>query len=298
MLLFIIFCFSLLICTITVTIMNIDPAMKKAAAATTTEDSSHNFVYNTTMKTRDTDLSYQYTGQLIHGKPHGRGIAKFLSTNESYEGLFKDGFRHGFGVFTYNCSDVYAGQWFRGNRHGHGLHRWEDGAVYDGEWFEGLTQGFGTMKWSTGSYSGQWHHARQNGFGRMRGLDYIYEGYFVDDLFHGHGTIRWDNGDIYTGGWQENIRFGHGTLTRVNRHRIEGTWLDAHVTCVCSYDQNLVCVGHFPSFPLVTFDESNYNSGTYLEVVTELFIFGFEVVVSYVKWAFYVVMKILSPCSL
>jgi len=43
---------------------------------------------------------------------------------------------------------------------------------------------------------------------------------------HGHGTLRYGNGDLYIGEWCNGLRSGQGTLNKANGDCYEGYWLD------------------------------------------------------------------------
>ena len=44
-----------------------------------------------------------------------------------YDGEFKDGKRHGHGVYTWSYGGVYDGEWKDGKQHGQGVKTWVDG---------------------------------------------------------------------------------------------------------------------------------------------------------------------------
>ena len=45
--------------------------------------------------------------------------------------------------YTYSSGAIYEGQWKGGYRHGFGIQQWPDGARYIGEWRENKACGFG-----------------------------------------------------------------------------------------------------------------------------------------------------------
>lgn len=55
-----------------------------------------------------------------------------------------------------------------------------------------------------GTYVGSFQFNRRAGKGKLTGLQgEVYNGDWVADLKHGQGTMKWPNGDQYTGGWRD-----------------------------------------------------------------------------------------------
>lgn len=65
------------------------------------------------------DLPHIYGGGLRNGLPAGYGIQKNSATGNTYEGGWKDGRAHGYGVFYWANGDRYEGGWKGGFQHGH-----------------------------------------------------------------------------------------------------------------------------------------------------------------------------------
>jgi hypothetical protein len=66
------------------------------------------------------DLPHIYGGGLRNGLPAGYGIQKNSMSGNTYEGGWKDGRAHGYGVFYWANGDRYEGGWKSGLQHGHG----------------------------------------------------------------------------------------------------------------------------------------------------------------------------------
>ncbi|KAL0028358.1 hypothetical protein WJX77_001721 [Trebouxia sp. C0004] len=94
----------------------------------------------------------QYTGQWANGLQNGIGQhvwiqpafpgartvsnhAFFLRHNR-YEGMFKDGQRHGYGALYYATGASYEGEWQRDQKHGQGVFTFENGTVFGGMFAE------------------------------------------------------------------------------------------------------------------------------------------------------------------
>ncbi len=71
-----------------------------------------------TCKVLKKELMGEYTGKCKKGLANGKGHAKGA---EEYEGNFKNGYPHGFGVYHYADSSVYEGNFSEGLRDGSGV---------------------------------------------------------------------------------------------------------------------------------------------------------------------------------
>lgn len=74
-----------------------------------------------------------------------------------------NGFRQGYGTFTFSDGSLYMGQWWQGLRHGYGEYRLMNGAVYRGQWAYDLKHGFGKFNRPGHEITGVWLHDRLNG---------------------------------------------------------------------------------------------------------------------------------------
>ena len=125
-----------------------------------------------------------------------------------YEGVSKDGKRHGKGTMTYTNGDKYEGDWEDNKRHGKGTFTWANGKKYKGDWVDDKRHGKGTQTWADGDkYKGGW----------------------VDDKKHGTGTYTWPNGANYEGNWKNGKNHGNGKMKlRYNSDKLEqcGRWVN------------------------------------------------------------------------
>lgn len=83
------------------------------------------------------ELQGQYNGECKKGLADGEGAAKGTDT---YQGAFKKGYPHGFGVYSYSNGSVYVGAFKKGVRDGYGmLNDMSSGAkiMYYGLWVAG-----------------------------------------------------------------------------------------------------------------------------------------------------------------
>ncbi len=59
------------------------------------------------MRERDT----VYSGSFLNNQREGKGLMKFLDSNESYEGQWQDNQMHGKGIYRYADGSVFEGEW-------------------------------------------------------------------------------------------------------------------------------------------------------------------------------------------
>ena len=62
-----------------------------------------------------------YTGELIGGKPGGKGRVQY-DNGDTYEGSFVKGLRQGEGTFTEADGSRYEGNWTKNERNGKGTY--------------------------------------------------------------------------------------------------------------------------------------------------------------------------------
>ena len=59
----------------------------------------------------------QYKGEMVSGKPQGKGATVFPN-GDTYEGNYLKGKREGYGVYTFSDGEKYEGQWMQDQQHG------------------------------------------------------------------------------------------------------------------------------------------------------------------------------------
>ncbi|KAG3024836.1 hypothetical protein PC121_g2241 [Phytophthora cactorum] len=177
------------------------------------------------------EFEHPMTGTHRHVYPNG----------DVYEGEFKDGYRHGFGIFTERATgSTYEGQWVRDLRHGSGvLTSGSKDFIYDGAWDTDERCGYGHCVISGGreTYSGQWKRNAFHGTGKYTDAEgNIYEGEFVQGKKHGVGKLIASVGELqsdstvqqqtqqYSGEWYDGCREGLGDAVFAGGSRYSGQW--------------------------------------------------------------------------
>ena len=146
----------------------------------------------------------------------------------SYEGDWKDGRRHGRGVYTspalvyvplYKFANfvviVTSSGMFNALKPQVGTYdSYRVCNRYSGDWCHDEASGRGTLKMVNGySYQGMWESGVFEGKGQCSYCDgSVYEGSFKLGLRHGRGTLTFPNGAVYKGRFKEDRLEGSGTL--------------------------------------------------------------------------------------
>ncbi len=81
-----------------------------------------------------------YQGDLVGGRPHGRGVEKFAS-GDMYEGEWHDGSTQGQGKYTNADGSYHVGMWHQNRMHGQGQHGYPNGDTFTGIWKRGMKHG-------------------------------------------------------------------------------------------------------------------------------------------------------------
>ncbi len=139
---------------------------------------------------------------------NGQGVMEYWSKQGKsvYRGEFRQGLRHGYGKYEslYDRSN-YAGHWARDKKLGFGTYWNGADKLYIGHWKGDKRHGqgsyfFGLKDWSDNKHTASWlvEHVEN------------YTGAFQNDLYHGKGIYRWQNGTKYVGKFFANKKHGAG----------------------------------------------------------------------------------------
>ncbi|XP_030636935.1 alsin [Chanos chanos] len=175
-----------------------------------------------------------YEGRWLAGKPHGRGAIRWPD-GRTYTGTFKNGLEDGFGDYivpnkSLNKTDHYQGYWKEGKMHGFGIYRYATGEMYEGSFQDNMRHGHGMLRSgklnssSPSVFIGQWLHDKKTGYGVFdditRGEKYM--GLWQDDQRQGNGVVVTQFGLYYEGVFNNNRMMGTGVLLSEDDTTFEG----------------------------------------------------------------------------
>lgn len=155
-----------------------------------------------------------HRGEYRKGMRHGHGHYEWDSGRTWYTGDFHKHAMWGHGTLGWRNGKI-VGQWKLNKQHGHCTITWtKTGCKFVGEYKHGNRKS-GTYTWiDGGSFTGKWKYNVRSGKAEVRfanGL--VYEGMYNNDVRHGPGKLTWPDGDSYRGTWSLNRRWGPGTFT-------------------------------------------------------------------------------------
>ncbi|KPI87763.1 hypothetical protein ABL78_3172 [Leptomonas seymouri] len=188
-----------------------------------------------------------YRGQWERHVPHGNGEARLMPENLFYKGEWRDGRRSGQGCLTYPDGTAVHGVWVADALQPEVHAVYADGSTYDGFWGPGACrEGTGTLTdaegcqhihvWSNNTRAGEGKEIYPNGV-VLEGVweaDTLTRGVYVfpngeryvgdmDPRRHvREGTGECTSADglsVYTGGWSQDKRTGHGVFVRYQKSK-------------------------------------------------------------------------------
>ena len=201
-----------------------------------------------------------YTGTTFEYLSNNKAISngygtQYYNNNEKYEGEWKDGKKSGIGTYNYKDNSIYKGNWFNDKRHGRGILFYPNRTRFHGEWKDDkMIKGHYYFK--ENAWVGCILEAnvdKDNKFISPGIINYVlkenysspfyklYEGSFafknIKDtptdkisrnvlVRHGEGTMFYEYGGRYEGGWKNNKRHGQGKIIDCYGDRYEGEWKD------------------------------------------------------------------------
>jgi hypothetical protein len=127
-----------------------------------------------------------------------------------FTGQVKDGRPHGQGLLSSPNGTRQQGQW----RNGQGFQITgklvcPDGTIEVGTWNRDGSKSGGTIAWSNGkNYEGEWKLQSNS----------------LPELPNGKGTMKWPDGRVYTGQFEDGLMEGRGKMTYPNGKIEEGLW--------------------------------------------------------------------------
>jgi len=164
-----------------------------------------------------------YSDECVEGDcVNGQGTMVY-STGQKFSGGFKDGMRHGKGVFLLPGGRKLVGVW-EDNEIREGTYTDSDGTTYTGQWQFRERNGQGTMTWPDGrKYTGEFKSGQRHGKGTMVYPDgRMYVGDFSHGERTGSGTMTYPDGRKYIGEFKDGERSGQGTLIMPDGEKLVG----------------------------------------------------------------------------
>ncbi|MBR1835929.1 MAG: hypothetical protein IJ783_01450, partial [Kiritimatiellae bacterium] len=79
-----------------------------------------------------------YNGGWKNGRHHGYGVIAYEASRERYEGWFVSGKKNGHGKYFYANGDVFEGEFRNDSPHGAGSYAFANGGHVEGVWRNGL----------------------------------------------------------------------------------------------------------------------------------------------------------------
>ena len=178
-----------------------------------------------------------YDGDWKNNKFEGKGILYSNRGNKVYEGDWKNNKFDGIGTLYYNNGDKYEGDWKEDQREGKGKYFLNTGKLfYEGDWKNNKREGKGICYYNNGKYDGDWKNDLKEG----KGIYYlengykVYEGDYKNDKKEGKGIFYYNNGR-YEGDFKNDKKEGVGAF-HYNNDNIE-TGFYSNDICVVKYKQ-------------------------------------------------------------
>ena len=152
----------------------------------------------------------------------GKGVIYFHEGG-SYDGEWLENKRNGYGKEIYTWG-YYEGYWKNNDYYGQGKeYHTKDGATY--ETATNVIKTVNGKKFYGKIVNNDFVADSLNGNGREDYNNGYYIGEFLGGKRHGYGTYYWNDGAIYQGYWEADLKNGYGKLTS-GANAYEGNWKD------------------------------------------------------------------------
>lgn len=175
-------------------------------------------------------------GCLIGDCIGGNGV--MITNGDIYMGDFKNNLRHGYGICYFFNGSEYKGWWQIDKQHGYGVLTYADGNARIGYWADNLYAGtkeinntaisesnIKPIQPNNGKVVGCKSGDCQNGKGTYQFENgNLYTGNFQNGNPDGFGKIIYSVGDIYEGEIQKGNLHGKGIMTFANGNKVYGYW--------------------------------------------------------------------------
>ena len=129
-----------------------------------------------------------------------------MADGSIFEGQWKAGVAHGYGVLLKSDLGRVEGQFVEGMLHGHCCEYFPDESYFYGNYERGLKQGFGEY---------------DSGHSGLK-----YRGQFLRGKADGAGVLTYPSGERFQGQFKDNKREGFGILTKPDGILVKGCWVN------------------------------------------------------------------------
>jgi hypothetical protein len=92
-----------------------------------------------------------YEGEWSQDVMRGQGVMNYADIKASYNGVWLNGVRHGYGVITHEDGGRYEGEWEADEKHGKGVYVFPSGSSLHGHWTRDFQQGHAEKRSDTGA---------------------------------------------------------------------------------------------------------------------------------------------------
>ena len=196
----------------------VQPSLPKKGAVTPAPDDAESELSFDELLKDFPDVTARATNAVsdVSSSP-GRSVTVMTFPNgERYEGEFKDGLFHGWGVYVFQNGDRYEGEFVEDRMSGEGTMAYKNGNVYKGQFHNGVRYGQGLLTFKNGD---------------------VYDGEFKDNVRHGQGEYKFANGTRYTGDFQNNQRHGKGRYRYPSNEEFVGYFKNGQMDGpgICTY---------------------------------------------------------------
>lgn len=181
------------------------------------------------------------------------------SEGGTYLGAATDLVYSGLGEFQYIEGGIYEGDFTNSLRDGEGTYTWDNGDRFEGTWSaDGMVEG--TLTFSSGlTYTGTFVDGAFGSGSFDSETSFASGGTYVGDvesgLRGGEGIFLWENGDSFSGTW-ENDQMSDGTYTFSDGRIYEGTFKNN------KFDTGVFKLGELAQTKGFSSFEASFTSGT------------------------------------
>ena len=168
---------------------------------------------NDGVKSKQSKKGNWYLGDWKDDKPAGHGKFFFAHLGGAiYEGAVSDWEPNGIGKMHWPTGSEYLGEMTSGAIDGKGIYiSGKTGIIYEGTWVDDVRQGYLVMKDCTLKtiYAGNWENNKMLDTDTVEDVTFLdgkrYSGCWVGNAPHGYGVMKYPDGRVIEGEWQDGL---------------------------------------------------------------------------------------------